>query len=149
MSGDDAAAVFGALGDPTRRRLLSAIADRPSLTATELASALPISRQAVLKHLNALSDAGLLQRERAGREVHYSVTPEPLSDAVSWMADVGGQWDQRLAALASALGDRPRGIASPGSGGAGARRSGGAAAPGRGGAAAPPSGSTQRGEIPR
>jgi DNA-binding transcriptional ArsR family regulator len=111
MSDDDAAAVFGALGDPTRRRLLSEIADRPSLTATELATGLPISRQAVVKHLNALSDAGLLQRERAGREVRYSVTPAPLSDAVSWMAEVGGQWDQRLAALASALGDRPRGIA--------------------------------------
>jgi DNA-binding transcriptional ArsR family regulator len=127
MSGDDAAAVFGALGDPTRRRLLSAIANRPSLTATELATGLPISRQAVLKHLNALSDAGLLQRERAGREVRYSVTPAPLSDAVSWMADVGGQWDQRLAALASALGDEPRGIASPGQGGARAPRRGGAA----------------------
>jgi DNA-binding transcriptional ArsR family regulator len=96
---DPAGAVFGALSDPTRRALLRAIAARPEATATELAAQLPISRQAVVKHLTALADAGLLDRERAGREVHYSVTPAPLSDAVAWMADVGGQWDERLAAL--------------------------------------------------
>ncbi len=98
-SADRTDAVFGALADPTRRSLLAAIADHPSVTATELAAELPISRQAVLKHLTALADAGLLDRERSGREVHYVVTPEPLSDAVSWMAEVGGQWDERLAAL--------------------------------------------------
>lgn len=98
MTVDGADAVFGALADPTRRALLSRIAAHPA-TATELAGGLPISRQAVVKHLSALSDAGLLARERAGREVRYRVTPEPLSDAVSWMAHVGGQWDDRLAAL--------------------------------------------------
>ncbi len=101
---DRAGAVFGALADPTRRQLLAAIADRPEVTATELASQLPISRQAVLKHLAALSDAGLLDRERSGREVRYRMTPEPLSDAVSWMADVGAQWDERLSALSRQLG---------------------------------------------
>jgi DNA-binding transcriptional ArsR family regulator len=99
MATDPAAAVFGALADPTRRRLLSAIAERPA-TATELAGGLPISRQAVVKHLTALAEAGLLERERAGRDVRYRVTPAPLNDAVSWMTDVGGQWDDRLAALA-------------------------------------------------
>jgi DNA-binding transcriptional ArsR family regulator len=98
-STDRAGAVFGALSDPTRRALLAAIARQPAATATELASALPISRQAVLKHLAALAEAGLLDRERFGREVRYRVTPAPLSDAVSWMAEVGGQWDTRLAAL--------------------------------------------------
>jgi DNA-binding transcriptional ArsR family regulator len=96
---DRAGAVFGALSDPTRRALLQTIAAQPQATATELASDLPISRQAVLKHLAALADAGLVDRERSGREVRYKVTPEPLTDAVSWMADVGGQWDGRLAAL--------------------------------------------------
>ena len=96
---DGAGDVFGALADPTRRRLLSAIADHPA-TATKLAGGLPISRQAVVKHLGALADAGLLERERAGREVRYRVTPAPLSDAVSWIAQVGGQWDERLASLA-------------------------------------------------
>jgi len=102
MPGADA--VFGALADPTRRRLLSAIAEHPA-TATELAGGLPISRQAVVKHLSALSEAGLLERRRAGREVRYRVTPAPLSDAVSWMARVGAQWDDRLASLARTLGE--------------------------------------------
>jgi DNA-binding transcriptional ArsR family regulator len=102
MPDDPAGAVFGALADPMRRRVLSAIAEHPA-TATELASALPISRQAITKHLGSLSDAGLLERERAGRDVRYRVTPAPLSSAVSWMADVGGQWDDRLARLAGAL----------------------------------------------
>ncbi len=103
-SSDPAGVVFGALSDPTRRALLAAIADQPAATATELAAELPISRQAVLKHLTALADAGLLDRERSGREVRYRVTPEPLSDAVSWMAEVGGQWDARLATLKRQLG---------------------------------------------
>jgi DNA-binding transcriptional ArsR family regulator len=96
---DPAGAVFGALSDPTRRTLLQTIAAQPAATATELAAELPISRQAVIKHLSALADAGLLDRERSGREVRYKVTPEPLSEAVSWMAAVGGQWDERLATL--------------------------------------------------
>jgi DNA-binding transcriptional ArsR family regulator len=99
---DRAGAVFGALADPMRRRLLSAIAEHPA-TATELATSLPISRQAVAKHLNSLSDAGLLERQRSGRDVRYRMTPAPLSSAVSWMAEVGGEWDERLAALKSSL----------------------------------------------
>ncbi|MBV9309893.1 MAG: winged helix-turn-helix transcriptional regulator [Solirubrobacterales bacterium] len=96
---DRAGEVFGALADPTRRSLLSAIAEHPATTASELAADLPISRQAVIKHLTALADAGLLARQRNGREVHYTLTPAPLSEAVSWMARVGGQWDDRLGAL--------------------------------------------------
>jgi DNA-binding transcriptional ArsR family regulator len=98
--------VFSALSDPTRRALLRTIAEQPAATATQLAADLPISRQAVLKHLAALSDAGLIGRERAGREVRYRVTPQPLSDAVSWMADVGAQWDSRLASLKRQFGPR-------------------------------------------
>jgi DNA-binding transcriptional ArsR family regulator len=75
-------------------------------TATELAGGLPITRQAVVKHLAALADAGLLERERAGREVRYRVTPAPLSDAVSWIAEVGGQWDERLARLMQSFDER-------------------------------------------
>lgn len=104
MSDDAAGRVFGALADPTRRRLLSSIALHPA-TATELAAELPISRQAVVKHLSALSDAGLLDRERAGRDVRYHVTPAPLSEAASWMAEVGGQWDRRLDSLRRRLDD--------------------------------------------
>ena len=112
MTDDRAGAVFGALADPMRRRLLSTLAEQPA-TATELATALPISRQAVAKHLTSLSEAGLLERERTGRDVRYRVTPEPLSSAVSWMAEVGGQWDDRLARLAGALGEAPGQARSP------------------------------------
>ena len=103
-SEDRAGAVFGALSDPTRRALLTAIAAHPAATATELASQLPISRQAVLKHLSALTDAGLLDRERSGREVRYQFTPGPLSAAVDWMTSVGAEWDERLAMLRRQLG---------------------------------------------
>ncbi len=103
---DRAGSVFGALSDPTRRQLLGAVAAHPAVTATELATGMPITRQAVVKHLAALADAGLLHRERVGREVRYRVTPEPLEDAVSWIAAVGGQWDDRLAALARQFGGR-------------------------------------------
>jgi DNA-binding transcriptional ArsR family regulator len=96
-------AVFSALADPTRRRLLAAVAAAPA-TATELAGGLPISRQAVVKHLGALAEAGLLARERTGREVRYRITPQPLSEAVGWMAEVGSDWDERLASLAKAFG---------------------------------------------
>jgi DNA-binding transcriptional ArsR family regulator len=102
MADDDAGRVFSALADPTRRRLLSAISATPA-TATELAHDLPISRQAVTKHLSALGEAGLVERERVGRDIRYRVTPEPLTEAVSWMAEVGGQWDRRLGSLRSAF----------------------------------------------
>jgi DNA-binding transcriptional ArsR family regulator len=102
---DRAGAVFGALSDSTRRALLAAIAGHPPATATELAAQLPISRQAVLKHLNALEAAGLLDRTRSGREVRYRFTPAPLSDAVDWMTAVGAEWDERLAVLRRQLGN--------------------------------------------
>jgi len=103
--GADAGAVFGALSDPTRRALLEAISSSSATTATQLAAELPISRQAVVKHLAALSDAGLVERERAGRDVRYHLTPAPLTEAVSWIAAVGGQWDERLRALERDLGE--------------------------------------------
>ncbi|HEY4827786.1 MAG TPA: winged helix-turn-helix domain-containing protein [Solirubrobacteraceae bacterium] len=118
MSGPEgenrAGAVFGALSDPTRRALLAAIAEHSATTATELASEMPISRQAVLKHLNALAAAGLIARQRSGREVRYEFTPAPLSDAVDWMTAVGAEWDERLGVLRRQLGSRsPRTKAPP------------------------------------
>jgi DNA-binding transcriptional ArsR family regulator len=91
--------VFAALSDATRRTLLTRLADGGPATATQLAAELPITRQAVVKHLEALREAGLVTSARTGREVRYRVTPAPLADAVGWIADVGGQWDSRLAAL--------------------------------------------------
>jgi DNA-binding transcriptional ArsR family regulator len=96
MSAD---AVFGALSDPTRRRLLSLLDDRGAASATELARDLPVSRQAVVKHLGTLADAGLVTGRREGRQVRFHPTPAPMSEAMAWMATVGAQWDERLAAL--------------------------------------------------
>jgi DNA-binding transcriptional ArsR family regulator len=91
--------VFAALGDPTRRTVLEEVASRGSATATELAVPLGITRQAVAKHLGVLADAGLVDAQRAGRETRYRPTPAPMGEAISWMAEVGGRWDERLAAL--------------------------------------------------
>jgi DNA-binding transcriptional ArsR family regulator len=60
----------------------------------------------VQKQLGLLADAGLVSTRRDGREVLYRPTPEPMSDAVAWMAEVGGQWDDRLAALERQLARR-------------------------------------------
>jgi DNA-binding transcriptional ArsR family regulator len=94
--------VFAALGDPTRREVLRRVAGGPT-TATELAMQMPISRQAVSKHLSALNEAGLVERTVSGREVRYSLRAEPLSDVVGWVSEVGEAWDQRLAKLKSRL----------------------------------------------
>jgi len=101
MRQPDAGPVFSALSDPTRRTVVEALASRDSATATELASELPVTRQAVSKHLTALGSAGLVASERRGRETHFRLTPEAMSQAVSWMEQVGAQWEKRLAALRS------------------------------------------------
>jgi DNA-binding transcriptional ArsR family regulator len=92
--------VFAALADPTRRQVVRTLSRQPDLTASRLAGELPMSRQAVTKHLAALDRAGLVQGRREGRELRYTLTPAPLSDAMAWMDDVGAQWDARLARLA-------------------------------------------------
>jgi DNA-binding transcriptional ArsR family regulator len=97
--------VFSALADPNRRHLLEALAQRDA-SATELASALPVTRQAVAKHLAALRAAGLVDSRRAGRETLYSLNAAPLEDAVAWIVRVGDEWDARLDALRRHLGSR-------------------------------------------
>jgi DNA-binding transcriptional ArsR family regulator len=91
-------AVFAALADPTRRDVVRGLAAAPA-TATELAAHVPVSRQAVVKHLSMLERAGLVDAQRDGRNVRYRLTPAGFSDAVAWMTDVGAAWDSRLAAL--------------------------------------------------
>ena len=92
--------IFGALSDPTRRQVIKAlVADGPE-TATGLARDLPISRQAVVKHLHALDAAGLVEAERVGREVRFRATTAPLADVTGWVATVGEEWDERLDRLA-------------------------------------------------
>ena len=91
--------VFSALADPRRRFVVETLARRETATATELAAELPVSRQAVVKHLTALGEAGLVEATREGRESRYRLTPGPLGEAMGWLATVGADWDARLAAL--------------------------------------------------
>ena len=102
----DVGAVFQALSDPTRRDVVAMLSQSGPVTATELAARLPVTRQAVAKHLAALADAGLVAGAREGREVRYRLTPSPMNDTMSWMATVGAEWDERLGALKRHLGSR-------------------------------------------
>lgn len=95
----DADAVFAALSDPTRRAVMDRLSATGSATPTQLAAALPVTRQAVAKHLTTLRAAGLVAAERHGRETRYHLEPAPLTEALAWMAAVGGAWDRRLDAL--------------------------------------------------
>ena len=98
--GDGVGAVFGALADPSRRYLVERLADLGAATPTELAGELPMTRQAVAKHLATLAHAGLVH----GRNTVYRPDPAPLRDATAWLDRVGAQWDERLAALARHVG---------------------------------------------
>ncbi|MFD5630537.1 ArsR/SmtB family transcription factor [Streptomyces sp. NPDC127072] len=91
--------VLGALADPTRRRLLDLLAARGEATATTLAEQLPVSRQAVVKHLAVLDTAGLVTGGRVGREVRYAVRPAALNATARWMAGLAADWDRRLATI--------------------------------------------------
>lgn len=91
--------VFVALADPTRRKLLDLLAAQGEVTATTLADGLPVSRQAVVKHLAVLDAAGLVTGRRAGREVRYAVRPAALEATARWLATLAADWDRRLATV--------------------------------------------------
>jgi len=91
--------VLTALADPTRRRLLDLLAARGAASATELAGDLPVTRQAVVKHLAVLDAAGLVTGRRMGREVRYEVRSAALDATARWMATLAADWDRRLARI--------------------------------------------------
>ena len=91
--------VFSALSDPTRRAVIRCLSEGGPATLGSLADELPVTRQAVAKHLAQLEDAGLVSASADGRRRTYRLTPGPLTDAMGWMVDVGGDWDDRLGAL--------------------------------------------------
>ena len=95
-------AVFVALGDPTRRRLIESLASA-SASATTRAHELPITRQAVAKHLSLLAAAELVDSERRGRETRYTLRTAPLRDVSGWARAVGAEWEGRLARLQGSL----------------------------------------------
>ena len=97
----DPGAIFGALADDTRRTVFVRVASSGQATASELARDLPVTRQAIAKHLSLLAAAGLVESERVGRETRFHACGEPLREAIDWMATVGARWDERLALLAA------------------------------------------------
>jgi len=91
--------LFGALADPTRRAIFQRMMHDGPQTATTLAADSPLTRQAVVKHLQALVDAGLARSERAGREVRYAATPERLAAVVAWLTESSTSWGRRIERL--------------------------------------------------
>jgi ArsR family transcriptional regulator, cadmium/lead-responsive transcriptional repressor len=91
--------LWAAVAEPTRRRVLDALLLSGEATTTTLAQGLPVTRQAVAKHLAVLNRVGLVAGRRRGREVRYAVRPERLDEAAEAMARVAAQWDRRLARI--------------------------------------------------
>ncbi|WP_332765160.1 ArsR/SmtB family transcription factor [Phenylobacterium sp.] len=97
--------VFAALVDPTRRAILTRLEQAESLSITALAEPFPIKLPAVMKHLDVLSDAGLISRSKQGRTVAVRLSPQPLREARDWLSRYERFWSpalDRLAAYAEA-----------------------------------------------
>jgi DNA-binding transcriptional ArsR family regulator len=90
------ARLFAALGEPTRLSVVDRLRDGSEESIATLASDLPISRQALTKHLKVLEAAGLASSRRDGRETVYRIDPGGLVDAEQWIAEVSSQWDRAI-----------------------------------------------------
>ena len=91
--------VFGAVADPTRRSILERLRGEGALSVTSLAEELPMSRQAVTKHLDVLESAGLVVKRMHGRERLHELSAEPLRQVDDWLAPYAAAWDERLERL--------------------------------------------------
>ena len=91
--------LLSAVADATRRRVLDSLLEHGEATSTALSQQLPVTRQAVAKHLVVLDRAGLVSARREGREVRYAVRPERLDEAAEALTRVAAQWDRRLARI--------------------------------------------------
>src|SRR5262245_8406373 len=94
---------FAALSDPTRRALLARLVDKESLSVSELAQPFSMSLPAVMKHLDVLSDAGLIAREKTGRTVACRLTAQPMEQAMNWLNRYAKFWSERFDRLAALL----------------------------------------------
>jgi ArsR family transcriptional regulator, cadmium/lead-responsive transcriptional repressor len=91
--------LWEAMADPTRRKLLDLLVARGQATATTLTADMPVSRQAISKHLLLLQRVGLIDSHRRGREVRYEVREQRLAEATGALAEVANRWDHRLRAI--------------------------------------------------
>lgn len=102
---DSPVSTFAALADETRWDILTRLGSR-QLSASALAAELPVSRQAIAKHLVALSDAGLVDAVRVGRELRYRALGTRLTEVADQLAGIGAEWDARLLRI-NAIAERP------------------------------------------
>ncbi|MBY0532894.1 MAG: metalloregulator ArsR/SmtB family transcription factor [Xanthobacteraceae bacterium] len=91
---------FAALSDPTRRALLAKLTEREAVSVSELAQPFSMSLPAVMKHLDVLSDAGLISRTKTGRTVAVQLTAGPMEEAMRWLHRYQQFWTQQLDRLA-------------------------------------------------
>ena len=97
--------LFDAIADPTRRALLDRLRAGGAQSVTALAEGLPMTRQAVTKHLDALAGARLVRIRRVGRERLHELDPQPLREVDDWLRPYAEAWDRRLDALRKHLGE--------------------------------------------
>jgi DNA-binding transcriptional ArsR family regulator len=93
---------FSALADPTRRHILLRLKDEPGLSVSELARPLSLKLPGMMKHLDVLSDAGLITRTKTGRTVSVNLSAGPMQEAMEWLRRYEGLWTvslDRLVAL--------------------------------------------------
>jgi DNA-binding transcriptional ArsR family regulator len=95
----DRAPLFSALGDGTRLRLIGTLSHGGARSITELAGDSELTRQAITKHLRILEDVGLVNAERRGREVRFSLMPKPIDEARKYLDLVSKRWDGALSRL--------------------------------------------------
>jgi DNA-binding transcriptional ArsR family regulator len=93
------AAIFAALGDDTRLRLIARLSDAGPLSIASLAGGFDISRQAISKHLRVMSDAGLARSGRRGRETVWQLEPDGLAEARRYLQVISKDWDEKLRRL--------------------------------------------------
>ena len=91
--------LLAALADPTRRAVFERLNTEGPASASQLASELPVTRQAIAKHLSQLDSVGLVDRSEQGRQVIYSARVAPLDEVAVWLETVGNDWDARLTRL--------------------------------------------------
>jgi DNA-binding transcriptional ArsR family regulator len=104
---------FAALADPTRRALLAQLSERDAISVSELAKPFSMSLPAVMKHLDVLTDAGLVTREKVGRTVSCRLHAEPMREANDWLNRYQRFWTERLDRLATFLEEDPWPTSSP------------------------------------
>ena len=90
--------VFQAIADPTRRKMLKLLADK-EMSIAAITKCFPMSRTAVNKHLLVLFQAGLVTRQRHGKETRYKLQPEPLVKLKDWLVFFEQYWDEKLSVL--------------------------------------------------